>query len=317
MNSGLSIIIVNRNTRQLLNDCLRSIEPVTRKLDVEIIVVDNASDDGSVEMCEESFSDVILIRNSANLGFGQANNQGILASKFDLVLLLNSDTIVLRDSLEEMVEFMHTDTSIGALGCQLVYADGNRPQPSCMNFPNLKIVIVERLLLYKLPLRLPQTVVEPPPNDIPSECDWILGACMLIRKEALDMAGLFDPNIFMYGEEMELCYRIKASGWRILYAPGPKVIHLGAGSWTETAYSPTFYKIGGLLYFFRKHFSISAYLVVLMLSITGSLLRLILWVFLYMCRGNERPSIALEIKSNSKLLFQFLRNPMPFVNKKI
>jgi len=303
----ISIVIVNWNTRKLLKNCLQSIASVKTSRDSEIIIVDNGSNDGSSEMCRKVFPKVRLIENGSNLGFGQANNQGILSSKAELVLLLNSDTIVLPNSIEKMIEPMHKDSSIGVLGCRLIRPDGSY-QPSSMNYPNLKTVIVERLLLYKLSLKLPRTPVEPPYIESQIECDWVSGACMLIRKNALETAGLFDPNIWMYGEEMELCYRIKAAGWKVAFHPDATIIHLGGESWKEQAYSPTLLKMTGLLFFFKKHFSISTYFTVCFLTSVGAMLRLLIWPFSWLFQKNERPHILLEMRSNLLILVQNIRS---------
>ena len=297
----LSVVIVNWNTLEMLKNCLESVLAATSGLPVEVLVVDNASTDGSVEMCEKFFPEVGLIKNGKNLGFGQANNQGILASKANLVLLLNSDTIVFPDSVEKMIKRMREDPSIGVLGCRLIRPDRSY-QPSCMNYPSIKRVLVERLLLYKLLPNLPQTAIEPPYILLQIECDWVVGAAMLIRKRAIEIAGLFDPNILMYAEEMELCYRIKAAGWRIVFNPDAKIIHFGGGSWSEETHSPTFLKMIGLLFFFRKHFSIATYFAVFLLTGVGAMLRLFIWTLLYIYRRNERPRILLEIRSNLTFL---------------
>ena len=297
----LSVVVVSWNTVDMLRNCLLSLYARVKELSLEVIVVDNGSTDGSVEMCEKDFPGVRLIRNGDNLGFGRANNQGILISKAKLVLLLNSDTIVIAGTVEKMVKRMNEDPAIGVLGCRLILPDGSY-QPSCLNFPSLKRVLVERFLLYKLSAKLPQTVVEPPYVDSEIECDYVVGACMLIRKRALEAVGMFDPDIFMYGEEMELCYRIHTAEWRIVFEPGAKIIHQRAGSWRKAAYSSTFLKRSAELLFFRKHFPVSTYCTVRWLYASGAMLRLVLWTFLYLCRTKERGSIVLEIRSNLKLL---------------
>lgn len=293
------MIIVNWNTKQLLKDCLQSIVSVGKNVAMEIIIVDNGSADGSVEMCEEFFPEFHLIKNKTNLGFGYANNQGILASRSELLLLLNSDTLVKPGSIGKMVSRMQIDTSVGVLGCRLINSDGSN-QVSCMNFPSLKTVLVERLLLYKLSIKLPKTEIEPPYTLSEIPCDWVLGACMLIRKRALEDVGLFDTNIWMYGEELELCYRIKAAGWKIVFYPDATIVHLGGGSWKSKSYSATLLKMTGLLYLFKKHYSITTFFMVFILSAAGALLRYFLWAVLYLYKKDE--SFLQEMKANRTLL---------------
>jgi GT2 family glycosyltransferase len=316
MRPEVSIIIVNWNTEQLLNRCLQSVASARTRLALEAIVVDNGSADGSVEICHKLFPEVRLIENTTNMGFVQASNQGILASKARFVLLLNSDTILLFDSLEKMIKPMRSDPSIGIVGCRLIHPDGSY-QPSCMNYPTLQRVFVARLLIYKFLPRLPRIAMEPPYILSQTECDWVVGACMLIRKRAIETAGLFDPNILMYSEEMELCYRIKAAGWRIVCEPNAKVVHVGGGSWKEKAYSPTFLKMRGLLLFFRKHSPTSSYYTVCVLTGVGAMLRVLFWSFIYLYRRNERGAVLLEIRSNMKILAQIMGNSLLDTDKGI
>jgi len=145
----LSIIIVSMNTADLLKQCLNSIFPLLHEVSSEVLVVDNNSSDGSVEMCEKSFPYVKLIKNSKNYGYGHANNQGISASTGDLILLLNSDSIVTPGNIEKLINVINKDSSIGVVGCRLISPDG-RYQSCCANFSNLNSIIVERLLLYKI-----------------------------------------------------------------------------------------------------------------------------------------------------------------------
>jgi GT2 family glycosyltransferase len=275
MMPSLSIVIVNWNTRDLLQNCLRSLFASPVSFAMEVIVVDNASCDDSVMMCRELFPEVKVVENAENLGFGRANNQGIDCSNAEIALLLNSDTIVPPGALDGMLKAME-DRSIGMLGCRLLNPDGSFQQ-SCMRFPSLPLMAIQELMLYKLSQRLPRHFVEPPWQEVPADCDWVFAAAVMIRKNAVKGVGGFDPSIWMYSEEMELCYRLNANGWRIRFDPTIKIFHLGEGSWKEASYSPTFLKMTGLLYFFRKHHSYRAYLTARWLSLCGATLRLFLW----------------------------------------
>jgi GT2 family glycosyltransferase len=272
----LSIVIVNWNTRDLLRDCLKSIFASPRDFVVEVIVVDNDSNDDSVRMCHETFPAVKVLQNAANLGFGRANNQGIDLCSAEIALLLNSDTIVPSGALEEMLKTMTEDPSIALLGCRLLNADGSFQQ-SCMRFPSIPLVAIQELMLYKLSSKLPRLFVEPPWKQTPADCDWVYAAAVMIRTSAVKDVGGFDPNIWMYSEEMELCYRLKKQNWRIRIDPAVKIFHLGEGSWRKTSYSPTFLKMTGLLYFFKTHHSYGAYLAAKWLTLCGATLRLFMW----------------------------------------
>jgi GT2 family glycosyltransferase len=304
----LSVVIVNYNTSGLLKQCLQSLTSTKGSLALEIIVVDNASNDDSVSICEELFPEVRIIRNDTNVGFGRANNQGISVSNGGFVLLLNSDTTLLHSSLEMMLRPVSQHSTIGVVGCRLLDADGSS-QPSCMKFPNLRLVLIQELMLYKLSKRFPRPFFEPPYLDVAKDCDWVFGTAMLIRKKALEASGLFDPNIWMYSEEMELCYRIRGAGWRVLFDPGAKVIHLGEG--------PKFLKMRGLLYFFKKHFSSPTYFAVYSMVAAGAALRVFLWsvwIALNIVRGRGIGHGIIEARSNWALIVKLLRPLAPFLN---
>lgn len=224
----LSVIIVNWNVRDLLRRCLASMpEPGTRNLELETIVVDNASSDGSLEMLRAEFPQVHVIANERNLGFTRGNNQGLAASRGRYVLFLNPDTEVVGDALATMVGYMDTHPAVGALGPQLRYPDGS-VQSSRRRFPTLTTALFESTLLelwwpgnlwarrYRLADR---------PDDVAQEVDWVVGACLLARREVLEQVGGFDEGFFMYSEEMDLCRRIRDVGWRIAYVPEAQVIH--------------------------------------------------------------------------------------------
>jgi GT2 family glycosyltransferase len=144
--------------------------------------------------------------------------------------------------------------------------------------------------------------MEPPYIESQTECDWVLGACMMIQKKALEGTGFFDPEFFMYAEEMELCYRVKAAGWKIIFEPNARVVHLGKGSWQENKYSPTFLFMVGSLTFYKKYFSPFSCFVVKILFAAGAVLRLFIWIFFYLTKSKEKNDILLEIRSNVKAL---------------
>lgn len=228
----VSIIIVNWNTRQLLADCINDIKSYTHDLTYEIIVVDNASSDGSQEMVRTTFPDVHLIANTENVGFARANNQAIRGSRGRYVLLLNSDAFVRDQTIAQTVAFMDAHPDAGMVGCKLRYADG-RLQPSCTTFPTL---FTELLIATQLERLFPKSRLFGTYrmtywnfNDI-RKVDVIMGAYMLVRATAIEQLGMLDESYFMYSEEVDWCYRFKQNGWKVYFYPYVEAIHLWGGS---------------------------------------------------------------------------------------
>jgi N-acetylglucosaminyl-diphospho-decaprenol L-rhamnosyltransferase len=232
MSHDLSVVIVNWNVRDLLRRCLHSVAESSKaetpkRLSVQVIVVDNGSSDGSVPMLRGEFPQIKLIANEANLGFTRANNQGLSISDGRYALLLNPDTEVLDRALGEMVAYMDLHPAVGALGPQLIYADG-RVQSSRRRFPGLDTAFLEGTFLQQSFPRsriLSRYYVLDRPENETQEVDWLVGACLLMRREALDQVGPLDERFFMYSEEMDWCYRAKGRGWNVVYLPAAQVIH--------------------------------------------------------------------------------------------
>ena len=228
----LSVVIVSWNTRALLNACLLAVEQAAcaaAPLAVEVIVVDNGSTDGSVELVRTRFLGVRLIENAENAGFAQANNQGIAAATGEALLLLNSDAFLPRGALADMARFLDEHPQAGAVGCRLLNLDGSF-QASYARFPTLWS---EVSLMAGLAQRLigPHA---PSPSPLPGErahrVDWVAGAAILARRAALLTVGGFDPGFFMYSEETDLCRRLWQGGRQVWYAPEIAVFHVGGGS---------------------------------------------------------------------------------------
>ena len=214
----VSVVIVNYNVRDFLVQAIRSIEQASSRLSSEIWVVDNNSVDDSVETVRQEFPDVHLIANTDNAGFGVANNQAIRRCRGDYVLILNPDTIVQEDTLETMVAFMEERPDCGALGCRILNPDGSFAPESRRAFPTPDIAFWRMTGLGKL---FPRSRRFGGYNmtylaiDEAAEVDALSGSCMLVRREALigpRGAGLFDEDFFMYGEDLDLCFRIQQAG---------------------------------------------------------------------------------------------------------
>lgn len=257
----VSIILVSYNTKDLTRDCLRSIYEKTQGIEFEIFVVDNNSHDGSPEMIEQEFPDVRLIRNSENKGFGAANNIAIRQSNAKYIFCLNTDTILLNNAVKIFFDFMeHPDNqNVGVCGGQLLDTKQN-PTFSVGNYPSLSRIFFTFLGLkyvfqkkYKEDIS-PASIVY---YDKPTSVEYITGADIFFRKYVLDKVGIFDENIFMYGEESDLCFRIKKSGFDIVFQPDSKIIHLEGGSSASLAKA----KIAqtSLLYWYKKNVSLFAF----------------------------------------------------------
>ncbi len=221
----LSIIVVSYNTKQLLHNCLKSIEKNRKELkSVEVIVVDNGSTDGSKEYLKTTTKDLKVIFNDRNLGFAEANNQGIKIAKGKYVLLLNSDTVVKAGALKQLVEFAEEKPDAGVIGSQLLNPDDS-VQPSCYHSPSIFGAVKEFWLGQKGAF----TKYAPGTKE-PVAVDAVVGAAFLIRKEVIDKIGLLDEQYFMYFEDLDYCRRAWRAGYKVYYLPGAEIIHLHGAS---------------------------------------------------------------------------------------
>lgn len=224
----LSVVIVNWNTRDLLHHCLLSVHKAVHGLELEVYVVDNASRDDSVALVREHFPLVHLVENATNAGFARANNQAIRQSTGRYVVLLNSDTEACPGALEILIKFMDLYPDAGGCGPRLLNADGSL-QASChpMLTPGRefwRLVFLDRLW--------PQAIYHQEEWDptIPHRVEVIKGACLLLRRAALDQVGPLDEQYFMYTEEVDLCYRLAQAGWELWWVPQAMVKHYGEAS---------------------------------------------------------------------------------------
>ena len=228
-----SIVIVSWNVRDLLRACLCSLPAAAGPdLPVEVVIVDNGSTDGSAEMVRAEFPAVRLLAERQNHGYARGNNLGITASRGRLVLLLNCDTEMRPGSLAALIAYLDAHPAVGLVGPRLLNTDGS-PQSSRRRFPTLATGLVESTPLQPFAAWLPalrRYYVLDRSDDTEQEVDWVTGACMLVRREALTAVGGFDPGYFMYSEELDLCRRIRQAGWRVAYLPTAVVVHHGGQS---------------------------------------------------------------------------------------
>ncbi|WP_407118082.1 glycosyltransferase family 2 protein [Bradyrhizobium sp. LMG 9283] len=229
----VSIIIVNWNTRCLLAQCLGSVAiEMSSRVRFEVIVVDNASTDGSCEMVRREFPDVKLIVNSENRGFAAANNQALAVAQGRYVLLLNSDTIVLDRAIEKTIAFADRYLDTAVIGCRVLNQDRSL-QSTCFMFPSLLNWFLHATYLYQLFPRSRffgrERMTWWARNDV-REVDVVTGCYMLVRRDAIDQVGPLDERFFMYAEETDWCLRFVAKGWKNRFTPEAEIIHLGGGS---------------------------------------------------------------------------------------
>ena len=278
----LSVIIVNWNTKKLLDRCLTSIFKFTSALDFEVSVVDNGSEDGSQALVKQKFPQVKLIPNKDNLGFTKANNQGIKIAKGEYVLLLNSDTYLIENSLKKLVDNAKNLDNLGALGPQLLNED-QTIQQSAGFFPHLPQVLYWMCFLDDLPGGI---ILKPYHIDHDSfyqkdrQVDWVTGAAILVPRRVIGKIGGLDENIFMYGEEVDWCYRIKQQKFKVFYSPATKIIHIGRGSTGKISKNAILGEYKGIKYFYRKHRSSLALQILSLLLKIGALARIAIFAVL-------------------------------------
>jgi N-acetylglucosaminyl-diphospho-decaprenol L-rhamnosyltransferase len=249
----LSIVIVSWNVRDLLRQCLHSVLDLqTCKL--EVIVVDNVSTDGTVEMVQAEFPGVHLIVNTENRGFPAANNQGIAVAQGRYTMILNPDTEIVGDALATMVAYADENPDMGVVGPQLLNDDGSM-QPSRRRFPTLATAFFESTWLQGCAPRrlLERYYVQEQPDDTTLDVDWVMGAALMARREAIAQVGLMDEGYFMYSEELDWCKRFKDAGWRVVYLPTAQIVHYGGKSSDQVVTSRHVHFQTSKVYYFRKH----------------------------------------------------------------
>lgn len=222
----LSIVIVSWNVRDLLANCLNTIDRGRGDLDLEVIVVDAGSVDDSPDMVQEQFAWIKLVAESENVGFPRGNNIGINRAHGRHVMLLNPDTEVSGDALSQLVAYLDKHPNVGVVSGMLRNPDGSI-QSSRRRFPTFKTAVFESTWFepYAPKSLLRDYYAEDLPLDEPVDVDWLTGASLMVRREVIDQVGLMDEAYFMYSEELDWCRRIKDAGWRIVFLPTAEIIH--------------------------------------------------------------------------------------------
>lgn len=254
----LSIIIVNYNTKKLTLQCISSVYESNIESSLEIFVVDNSSTDNSVEAIRQQFPNVILIENKENVGFSKANNQAIKQATGAFVLLLNSDTILKENTLSIMLQYMKENEDVGAAGCEVLLPDGNLDKACHRGFPTPSASFYYMSGLAK---KYPNN---PRFNQYHKgylnmseihEIDCLVGAFMIIRAKTIRQVGMLDESYFMYGEDIDWCYRIKEAGWKVIYNPTVSIIHYKGASSRKKPAKIVYEFHRAMFLFHNKHYS--------------------------------------------------------------
>ncbi|MEX2027870.1 MAG: glycosyltransferase family 2 protein [Candidatus Curtissbacteria bacterium] len=274
-----SFIIVNWNTKKLLEQGIASIYKYARGITFEIIVSDNGSEDGSVEMVKKEFPNVKLIENKDNLGFAKGNNMAINVAKGEFIFLFNSDAYLIDDSIQNLVKRAREIPNLGAIAPQIRNEDRTIQQSAGFN-PDLLRIFLWMSFIDDLPLGdflRPYHVDHDRFYKKEHKVDWLTGAALMVPKKVIGKVGPLDHNIFMYGEDVDWCMRIKDAGFEIYFSPVAKLVHIGRGSAGKISKNAIVGEYKGLIYVYKKHKSkLSLQMLRLLLKI-GALARILIF----------------------------------------
>ncbi|HWE03303.1 MAG TPA: glycosyltransferase family 2 protein [Tepidisphaeraceae bacterium] len=298
----LSIIIVSFNTRDMTLDCLQTLYADLGAVSAEVFIVDNGSIDGSVAAIGRDFPDVRIISNGRNAGFGAANNLAMDVARGKYLLLLNSDAFVEFGAIDALIEFIGQSPRVGVVGPMLLNADGSL-QISCFPFPTPVRAWIENLWLAKV---LPHTSrlgdYRKWAHDRERFVDWVIGACMLVRREAYEAVGGFDERFFMYSEEADWQRRMRSKGWEIAFTPAARVKHLGgaSGAGNPAAFNRHFFD--SLDRYELKHHGRIGLLLLRAAMVCGCSIRAVVWLIVWLAIPRQRWLASQKVKLHIALL---------------
>lgn len=283
----LSVVIVNYQTFELTKNTINSIFEYEYPFTYEILVVDNASNDDSLARLQDYFKDKVkFIASKENNGFAAGNNQALEIAGGKYVLLLNSDTIVWENTLEDIYNYMEMHTDVGAAGCRVLLENGELDKACKRSFPNVKNSFFR---LFHIPTNSKDDNynLDGLPDDGIYEIDCLTGAFMFMRAEALDEVGFLDETFFMYGEDIDLCYRIKQTGWKIVYYGESKITHLKGAS-SKKQKSKLIYEFYRAMYiYYKKHHADESSFIVNIVVYIGIAILCILKLFLNLFKKKD------------------------------
>ncbi|EYE87925.1 glycosyl transferase family 2 [Fervidicella metallireducens AeB] len=283
----ISIIIVNYKTKDLTKQTIKSVMDTTHNVQYEIILVDNASGDGSLEAIMEEYNDIAFIANTENVGFSKANNKAIKKSRGKYILLLNSDTKILDGCIEKCFKYMEEHEEIGALGPKIYLMNGELDHACKRGFPTPSASLCYMLKLDRIfagKKKFGKYKMSYLPDDEINEVDSLTGAFMMVRKDVIEKVGMLDENFFMYGEDLDWCYRIKEAGYKVVYYPEAQMIHY-KGQSSKKKRLKTIYEFHRAMYlFYNKHYYKKYSFVVTLLVYMGISIKLIIALFVNLFR---------------------------------
>jgi len=259
LSPDISFSITNYNTKDFLGSCIDSVINGVKEHSNEIIVVDDASSDGSAAMIREKFPQVKIIENEINMGYVKSNNIGIRASSGRYIMSLNSDTVVLDGSIDKIIRFLDNNPNAGAAGPKLLNSDGSiqlqarrgfpTPINSLFYFSGLSRLFLNNKLMGGYLL----TYLD---DKATTEVDSLCGAAMIVKRDVIDKVGLMDESYFMYGDDIDWCYRMKQAGWKVYYLPEAEIIHYGGrGGSRRQSYRNIFEFHRAMAVFYNKHYA--------------------------------------------------------------
>ncbi len=308
---SLTLSIVNTNNRDLLRQCLRSVRDTVLSTRHEVIVVDNASDDGSAEMVELEFPECRLIRLAQREGYGASHNHAIARAAGKYVLILNEDMEMLPGAIDTMMAKAEAIPDLGVLGCRILNADRSL-QHSCFRFPTLAGELFEALFPYTLvypECRLRSKMYEWG-HDEARDVDVVVGCCMLAPRHVLEQVGRFDPAFFVYSEEHDLCKRVHDAGLRVVFTPDAEMIHFGGQTSKRMSLRMALVQLDSRTRFFRKHHGAPRALAFRVIVLLGVALRGFGWGLLRLARGPRDDAAAAKL-TEYRESFKFLASWKP------
>ena len=292
----LSVIVISYNTREMTLDCLRALYAGLGNLKAEVLVIDNASTDGSAEAVRAAFPTAQVIENNGNAGFGAANNQAMLLASGEYFLLLNSDAFVEPEAVPALVGYARSRPEIGAAGPRLLNGDGTL-QLSCFRYPSPLGVWLEQLWVSAL---LPNHPVlgyyRRWGHDRERLVDFVIGACLLVRREAYTQVGGFDDSFFMYQEETDWQRRMHNRGWKIGFTPEAQVTHLGGASGASEKAKISGHFFDSMDHYLHKHYGLAGLLSLRLSMLIGCFLRLLLWLGVFVAAPRRREVAQSKIR---------------------
>lgn len=296
----VSIIIVNWNVRELLANCLRSIEQYNSLFNYEVIIIDNHSSDNSVQFLRKNFPFVKIIENKENYGFARANNQGIIEAIGRYILLLNPDTFWIDNSLECIIAFMDKNCKVGVLGPKLLNKDretiqywGARRLPSALDtffeYSKLSSLFPRNKLLNR------QLIGNWDHKDS-REVQCLSGACLFIRRETIQEVGLLDEQYPLYKEDTDWCHRVHLTKWKMYYLSDVQLVHIGSQSSLQNRGPATIKGIQGTYRYYSKFYGLGTILSIWFLILITSIFKIFAWTLIFIFKPNLRETAKTQIE---------------------